>query len=69
MNDENKRKERFLRLMTQATMETGIVVAGCGCCGSPRLDAIGREKVLGGDYSHERYYYLVFLDKDGKKDG
>lgn len=33
----NKQEQAFIEGLTKLTRETGIVIAGCGCCGSPFL--------------------------------
>ena len=35
-----KQKERFLIELTELTRKHGIVIGGCGCCGSPWLDDV-----------------------------
>lgn len=37
MKTEDERKVEFLLGLAKLTRETGIVVDGCGCCGSPSL--------------------------------
>ena len=32
-----KNKEAFLKELTELTEKHGIVIGGCGCCGSPYL--------------------------------
>lgn len=39
MKTEDERKVQFLLGLAKLTRETGIAVSGCGCCGSPSLDA------------------------------
>ena len=39
MNDEQQRKQQFLVELTALTRKHGISIGGCGCCGSPWLDA------------------------------
>ena len=33
-------KEQFLLKLEALTRETGIAIAGCGCCGSPWLEEV-----------------------------
>lgn len=35
--EANKQEKAFLLELEKLTRETGIVVGGCGCCGSPTL--------------------------------
>ncbi len=39
MKTEDERKAEFLIGLARLTRETGVVIGGCGCCGSPYLDA------------------------------
>lgn len=32
-----EREQQFLDGLTELTKRTGVVIAGCGCCGSPFL--------------------------------
>lgn len=34
-------KAEFLKDLTELTTKHGIVIHGCGCCGSPSLSVIG----------------------------
>jgi hypothetical protein len=43
------RKEAFVKELTNLSRKHGIYIGGCGCCGSPSLDAIP-ETLLGGSY-------------------
>lgn len=45
MKAEDERKKEFLIGLTKLTRATGIVISGCGCCGSPNLDAIEDESL------------------------
>ena len=38
MSDISEAERQFIVLLEKATRETGIIVTGCGCCGSPSLD-------------------------------
>lgn len=42
--DENKIK--FLQGLEKLTRETGIIIGGCGCCGSPFLSAVGIKDIV-----------------------
>ena len=52
MKTEEQRMEDFLVGLTKLTRDTGIVISGCGCCGSPRLDVLGSE-----EFAHEEAGY------------
>lgn len=39
MNDEQQRKQQFLVELAALTRKHGISIGGCGCCGSPWLNA------------------------------
>lgn len=34
---EKKRFDKFLIELAKLTRETGVVISGCGCCGSPDI--------------------------------
>lgn len=36
----DQQKTDFLTKLTELTRETGIVIHGCGCCGSPWVDSV-----------------------------
>jgi hypothetical protein len=41
MNETRAEKEReFLIGLTELTRRTGVVIGGCGCCGSPFIDEV-----------------------------
>jgi len=40
MKTEDERKIDFLIGLARLTRETGIAISGCGCCGSPSIDAV-----------------------------
>lgn len=41
----------FLDGLTKLTMETGVMIAGCGCCGSPYLSEVSG--YISGSYTVE----------------
>ena len=43
MKTEDERKADFLLGLAKLTRATGIAIGGCGCCGSPRIDALTPE--------------------------
>ncbi|MGN7135838.1 hypothetical protein [Streptomyces pseudogriseolus] len=45
----------FLQELTDLTNKYGIVVEGCGCCGSPYLSGNKESHDLRYDYDTERY--------------
>lgn len=42
---EERRRNQFMIGLAKLTRETGIAVAGCGCCGSPRLDDLSANEL------------------------
>lgn len=38
MKTKEEREKEFMIGLTKLTRETGIIISGCGCCGSPVLD-------------------------------
>jgi hypothetical protein len=55
MKTENERKVEFLIGLARLSRETGIAIGGCGCCGSPSLDALDPEELderAGYGYGH-----------------
>lgn len=38
-----EKEKEFLIGLTELSRKTGIIVTGCGCCGSPSLSDIGEE--------------------------
>lgn len=40
MNIMDAQKRKFLIGLEKLSRETGVIIAGCGCCGSPWLDTI-----------------------------
>jgi len=38
MKTREEREREFMTGLTELTRRTGIVIGGCGCCGSPALD-------------------------------
>lgn len=53
----NEQQEQFLEELSELTRKHGIVIAGCGCCGSPSLSDL-EEKMKGG------YYFTYGLESD-----
>lgn len=45
---EEERFQAFLVGLEELTKKYGVAVAGCGCCGSPRLEQVSPE----GEYTH-----------------
>ena len=45
MKTESERKAEFLIGLAKLTRETGICISGCGCCGSPALDAMDDDEL------------------------
>jgi hypothetical protein len=41
----NSQEQAFLVGLEKLTRETGIVISGCGCCGSPSLDTVTKEEL------------------------
>ena len=41
---EEERIVEFLIGLTELTRKTGIVIGGCGCCGSPSLSSLSPEE-------------------------
>jgi hypothetical protein len=51
-----KAREAFLQELSQLTIKHGIVIGGCGCCGSPWMD---EDRVsFKGSYSSEADEYI-----------
>jgi hypothetical protein len=40
-----EQEKAFIRGLEKLTRETGIVIHGCGCCDSPSLYSIEKEKI------------------------
>ncbi len=38
MKTKEEREKEFLIGLAKLTRETGIIISGCGCCGSPSID-------------------------------
>lgn len=45
MKTEDERKLDFLIGLAKLSRETGIAIGGCGCCGSPSIDAMKPEEL------------------------
>ena len=45
MKTEEDRKVEFLIGLAKLSRETGIAIGGCGCCGSPSIDALKPEEL------------------------
>lgn len=59
-------EKKFLEGLTKLTLETGVVIGGCGCCGSPFLDdakSLRAKRVTGGEYTYGDS--VEFVGKDG----
>lgn len=44
MNELDKYERAFMLGLEKLTRDTGVCIAGCGCCGSPFLGRIGNEE-------------------------
>lgn len=59
--DVNKISVRdFLIGLTKLTRETGIIISGCGCCGSPRISNTGADEAID---DHRSGYGRVYKGK------
>jgi hypothetical protein len=68
--NDQQRIERFLKLLSEATMETGVAVSGCGCCDSPYFVSIDKSTpVHYGRKEHPGYPSpdLILLKEDGSE--
>lgn len=45
MKTVDERKVAFLIGLAKLSRETGIAIGGCGCCGSPSIDALKPEEL------------------------
>jgi len=45
MKNEDNLKVQFLIGLSKLTRKTGIGIGGCGCCGSPYIEALGAEEL------------------------
>ena len=54
--------DAFLVGLTKLTMETGVEIGGCGCCGSPYLNHLDRCMVS------TTFGYLCELIEEGRYD-
>ena len=43
---EKEREQQFMIGLTELTRKTGMIIAGCGCCGSPYINRIVEEDLL-----------------------
>lgn len=59
MMDEDK-KRRFLTDLTAVSRQHGIVIGGCGCCGSPWVDDMD-ERYITGAYGYSSGGELMWL--------
>ncbi len=41
----NEKEKEFMRGLTELTRKTGILIGGCGCCGSPYLDVASDKSI------------------------
>lgn len=57
MSDIENNKEKFLTELTELSKKHGIVIHGCGCCGSPWLDEL-KENETNKKYVVNSYYSL-----------
>ena len=46
-----EKKREFIRELTKLTRRTGVIIGGCGCCGSPYLTV--EKPVNDGEYRYE----------------
>jgi hypothetical protein len=57
------RLELFLKDLSELTKKYGLVIRGCGCCGSPWIENLQEDvieqKILVGDVLVENLYYNI----------
>lgn len=41
--EEQENTKEFLKELAELSMKHGIVIGGCGCCGSPHLNEVKRK--------------------------
>lgn len=58
-------KTEFLQKLKQLTLKYGIIVDGCGCCGSPFLNEIDSKSQSDYFYRCEDEYDIVWSDPTG----
>ena len=50
---ENEKLTLFLKELSELTKKYGLVIEGCGCCGSPRIYDVNSEKDVLEDLTYD----------------
>ena len=53
-NNLSQQEADFLAGLTELTLKTGVVIDGCGCCGSPYLLSNAEDLARGNRYGYVR---------------
>lgn len=64
--DKKQNLEYFLSELGRISRETGITIHGCGCCGSPWLEGVPKEKEPEGYWDRAEVRDNLAWDRDEK---
>ena len=62
-------EKTFIRGLEKLSRETGIIIAGCGCCGSPFMDELEQTaKSENAGYAVIEYGQIMWIAENDKDD-